>query len=332
MIVSRTPFRISFFGGGTDFPIWYNKHGGSVISSTIDKYCYINLRKLPPFFDHKYSIRYKEREAVNSINQIKHPSVKHCFKTFLKKGDCLELVHHADLPDRSGIGSSSSFTVGLLNCIISYKRKKISKRNLALSAINVEQNKIKENVGSQDQTAASYGGLNKINFSRNKQFTVNKISMKDESFKKLNDSLVLFFTGFSRNSSEITKYYLKNMKNNETKLFEISQITNEAFNIFQSKEIDIKKMGFYLNESWKLKKNLSTKVSNDLIDKIYKNGINYGAYGGKLLGAGSGGFICFLVEPSEKQKFISRFKNLLHIPINLENSGSKIIYNNENIK
>ena len=253
MIVSRTPFRISFFGGGTDFPIWYNKHGGSVISSTIDKYCYINLRKLPPFFSYKYSIRYREREIVNSINQIKHPSVKHCFKTFIKKSDCLELVHHADLPDRSGIGSSSSFTVGLLNCIFSYKNKQISKRNLALSAINIEQNKIKENVGSQDQTIASYGGLNKINFSKNKKITVNKILMKDSSFKKFNESLVLFFTGFSRNSSDVTKYYLKNIKNNESKLLEISQITNEAFNIFQSKEIDIEKIGFYLNESWKLK-------------------------------------------------------------------------------
>ncbi len=331
MIVSRTPFRISFFGGGTDFPVWYNKHGGSVISSTIDKYCYINLRKLPPFFNHKYSIRYKESEIVNSINQIKHPSVKHCFKTFIKKGECLELVHHADLPDRSGIGSSSSFTVGLLNCIFSYKNKKISKHNLALSAINIEQNKIKENVGSQDQIIASYGGLNKISFSK-KKITINKILMKDSSFKEFNDSLVLFFTGFSRNSSDVTKYYLKNMKNNKSKLLEISQITNEAFNIFQSKKINIEKIGFYLNESWKLKRNLSSKVTNELIDKMYQNGIDNGAYGGKLLGAGSGGFICFLVDPSEKKKFISRFKNILHIPINLENSGSKIIYNNENIK
>tara|TARA_B100000575_G_scaffold284299_1_gene278178 strand:+ start:1384 stop:2382 length:999 start_codon:yes stop_codon:yes gene_type:complete len=332
MIVSRTPFRISFFGGGTDFPIWYNKHGGSVISSTIDKYCYINLRKLPPFFNYKYSIRYREREVVNSISKIKHPSVKHCFQTFLSKSDCLELVHHADLPDRSGIGSSSSFTVGLLNCIFSYKNKNISKRNLALSAINIEQNKIKENVGSQDQTAASYGGLNKINFSRNKEIIIKKILMKDTSYKKLNDSLVLFFTGFSRNSSEVTKHYLKNMKNNESKLNEISQITNEAFNIFQSKDINIAKLGFYLNESWKLKRNLSNKVSNELIDKIYQKGIINGALGGKLLGAGSGGFICFLVEPNEKKKFISKFNNLLHIPINLENSGSKIIYNNENLK
>lgn len=331
MIVSRTPFRISFFGGGTDFPVWYNKHGGSVISSTIDKYCYINLRKLPPFFKHKYSIRYKESEIVNSINQIKHPSVKHCFKTFIKKGERLELVHHADLPDRSGIGSSSSFTVGLLNCIFSYKNKKISKHNLALSAINIEQNKIKENVGSQDQIIASYGGLNKISFSK-KKITIKKILMKDSSFKEFNDSLVLFFTGFSRNSSDITKYYLKNMKNNKSKLLEISQITNEAFNIFQSKKINIEKIGFYLNESWKLKRNLSSKVTNELIDKMYQNGIDNGAYGGKLLGAGSGGFICFLVDPSEKKKFISRFKNILHIPINLENSGSKIIYNNENIK
>ena len=219
-----------------------------------------------------------------------------------------------------------------MNCIFSYKNKQISKRNLALSAINIEQNKIKENVGSQDQTIASYGGLNKINFSKNKKITVNKILMKDSSFKKFNESLVLFFTGFSRNSSDVTKYYLKNIKNNESKLLEISQITNEAFNIFQSKEIDIEKIGFYLNESWKLKRNLSSKVSNELIDNIYQNGINNGAYGGKLLGAGSGGFICFLVEPSEKKKFISRFKNLLHIPVNLENSGSKIIYNNENLK
>ena len=331
MIVSRTPFRISFFGGGTDFPIWYKKYGGSVISTTIDKYCYINLRKLPPFFNYKYSIRYREREIVNSINQIKHPSVKHCFKAFLSERDNLEIVHHADLPDRSGIGSSSSFTVGLLNCIFNYKNIKKSKLQLALSAIDLEQNKIKENVGSQDQIAASFGGLNKINFSNEKKVDIKKIILSAKNFNKLNNSLVLFFTGFSRNSSEVTSHFLKNMKNNQTQLNEISQITKEAFNVFQLKNLSIKKLGFYLNESWKIKRNLSNKVTNEIIDNIYQKGMMHGAYGGKLLGAGSGGFVCFAVEPSKKKKFISNFKNLLHIPIKLENSGSKIIYNNEKI-
>ena len=326
MIVSRTPFRISFFGGGTDFPAWYEKNGGSVISSSINKYCYINIRELPPFFNYKYSIRYKEREIVNKISQIRHPSVKHCFKEFLKKNESLEMVHHADLPDRSGIGSSSSFTVGLLNCLYCLKNKTPTKRQLALKAIDIEQYKIKEYVGSQDQTIAAFGGLNKITFSLQRKINVTPILISNKSLNFLNELIVLFFTGFSRNSSEVTKYYLKNMRNNKSNLNEMVSITNEAFSIFDQKKINLNKFGFYLNESWKLKKTLSSKVTNEAIDTIYQKGLKKGALGGKLLGAGSGGFICFIVDPKNKKKFISNFKNLLHIPIKLETSGSQIVY------
>ncbi len=328
MIVSRTPFRISFFGGGTDFPSWYKNNGGSVISTSINKYCYVTVRKLPSFFKYKYSIRYKEREIVNNINDIKHPSVKRCFKELLNNKDRLEMIHHADLPALSGVGSSSSFTVGLLNSLYSFKNKTIDKRQLALKAIEIEQNKIKENVGSQDQTIAAFGGFNKINFSSSKKIEVKPISMSLKNINLINNSIVLFFTGFTRNSSEVTKYFLKNIKNNKKRLTEIQMITNEAYSIFKKKDVDLKKFGFLLNESWKLKRKFSSKVTNEFIDKIYNKGISKGALGGKLLGAGSGGFICFLVEPTHKKKFISYFKNLLHIPIKLENTGSQIIYFN----
>jgi len=328
MIVSRTPFRISFFGGGTDFPSWYENNGGSVISTSINKYCYVTIRELPSFFKYKYSIRYKESEIVNNINEIKHPSVKNCFKEVLNNKERLEMIHHADLPALSGIGSSSSFTVGLLNCLYYLKNKNLNKRKLALKAIDIEQNKIKENVGSQHQTIATFGGFNKINFSLKKKIEVNPIPISSKNSILLNKSIVLFFTGFTRNSSEVTKYFLKNLKNNSSILNETKIITDEAFTIFKKKEIDLNKFGFYLNESWKLKRRFSSKVTNEFIDSMYKKGINKGAYGGKLLGAGSGGFICFLIEPRIRKKFISNFKNLLHIPIKLENTGSRIIYFN----
>ncbi len=326
MIISRTPFRISFFGGGTDFPQWYEKNNGHVISTTINKYCYINLRKLPPFFDYKYSFRYKKTETLKNLKKTDHPSIRECLKDFDLNGDGLELVHHADIPDRSGIGSSSAFTVGLLHCLYYLKNQIPSKKELAMKAINIEQKIIKENVGSQDQTAVAFGGLNEIFFSKEKKVEVKSIPISFNSLERFNNSLVLFFTGFSRNSSIINQDFVKKIPVNSYGLNELQAISYEAMKIFKNDKIDINKLGYYLNKSWNIKRKLTKSISNSKIENIYKKGIKHGALGGKILGAGGGGFMLFIIEQNKKEKFIKKFKNLLHVPIKIDTTGSQIVY------
>jgi D-glycero-alpha-D-manno-heptose-7-phosphate kinase len=326
MIISRTPFRISFFGGGTDFPDWYINNNGNVISTTINKYCYINIRKLPPFFNYKYNLRYSNIETVNKINEIKHPSIKHCLLNFKNINHGLEIVHNADIPGSSGIGSSSAFTVGLLHCLYFLSNNIPSKKELALKAINIEQEKIKENVGSQDQTAVAFGGLNNIFFSKEKKIEVKPIPISFENLEKFNKSLVIFFTGFTRNSSIISEEFIKNIPKNRNALNEIASISYEAMSIFKNNKIDLKKMGKLLNETWKIKKKLSSLVSNNFVEDVYLKGIKLGAYGGKLMGAGGGGFVLFVVDPKYRENFINNFSNLLHVPIKIDTTGSQIVY------
>ena len=326
MIVSRTPFRVSFFGGGTDFPQWYEKNDGHVISTTINKYCYINLRNLPPFFNYNYSFRYRQTENLKHYSQTEHPSIKQCLKEFDLKNKGLELVHHADIPDRSGIGSSSAFTVGLLHCLYYLNNQIPSKKELALKAIKIEQKMIKENVGSQDQASVAFGGLNQIFFSKEKKIEVKPIPISFGNLEKFNDSLVMFFTGFSRNSSDINKTFIKKINNNKNGLMELQNLSYEAMNIFKNDKIDIKKLGFYLNESWKIKSKLTNLISNAKINSMYKKGIKNGAFGGKILGAGGGGFILFIIDPKNKKKFIKKFKNELYVPIKIDTTGSQIVY------
>ena len=334
MIISRTPFRISFFGGGTDYPEWFEKYKGATISTSIDKYCYINLRTLPPYFNYKYRFRYFEREELNDIDQIKHPSIKNClnFLGFKKIKQGLEVVHNADVPALSGLGSSSTFTVGMLHALHCYKKKLIKKKRLMYEAIHVERNLIGENVGCQDQMAAAYGGFNYTEYKKNKNIIAKEIFLNDYEKNKLERNSVLLYTGQKRIADIIAKDQVKNIKNNKSynHLKSIDKLTQQAMTeIFLSKKIDYKKFGLALTELWEFKKQLSNKITNDYIDSIFSLAKEYGTYGGKLLGAGAGGFILFLFPPNKKQDFIKNSK-LLHVPFKLENTGSQIIYNNRN--
>ncbi len=327
MIISRTPFRISFFGGGTDFPTWYKYNCGAVISTTIDKYCYISCRKLPPFFEHKHRIVYSKYEHVNECNDIVHPSVRETFR-FMKVTDGLEIHHDADLPARSGLGSSSSFTVGLLHALYALKGKIVSKKRLALEAIHIEQEMIEENVGSQDQVAAAFGGFNKIVFMGDSKIDVTPLTLTKQRLREFQECLMLFFTGFSRFASDIEGDKIKQVKKRENELKTIYEMVDESINILNSK-IPIENVGKMLYESWKLKKSLSDKVSNSHIDGIYEVALKNGAIGGKILGAGGGGFILFFVKPEERDRLRQSLGSLLHVPFSFDTSGSQIIFYSE---
>jgi len=325
MIISRTPFRISFFGGGTDYPVWYEENGGAVLSTTINKYCYITTRYLPPFFDYKYRMRYTLREETQSISEIKHPSVRECLK-FLNINRGIEMVHAADLPARSGLGSSSAFTVGFLHSLYALAGKIVTKRQLAIDAINVEQNLIKENVGSQDQTNAAFGGFNKIEFGGKEKIHVQPITISEEKLNLLQNNLMLFFTGFSRNASEIAEEQIKKTPSRQQELKAMREMVDEAVNILNGDSDRIEDFGKLLHESWKIKRSLTDKISNGHIDNIYEAGLGAGALGGKLCGAGNGGFMLFFVPPEIQLRVKEKLKGFLYVPFRFESLGSQIIF------
>jgi len=327
VIITRTPFRISFFGGGTDFPDWYNENGGTVLSTTIDKYCYISCRRLPPFFEYKHRIVYSKYEQVNEIDEIVHPAVRETFR-FMGIDEGLEIHHDGDLPARSGLGSSSSFTVGLLNTLYALKGKMVTKKQLALDAIYVEQEMIKENVGSQDQVAVAYGGINKISFFGKHEIDVTPITLSHERIEDFENHLMLFFTGFSRMASEIEKDKIQNIEKNKDKLSIMQVMVDEAIHIL-SEHKNFHGFGELLHESWKLKKRLSEKVTNTFVDEIYDTALKNGAIGGKLLGAGGGGFILFFVKPENRDRLKKSLSYLLYVPFSFDKTGSQIIYYNE---
>jgi len=325
MIITRTPFRISFFGGGTDYPIYYNENGGSVLSATINKYCYITCRYLPPFFKHKYLIRYSKTETVNSIDEIMHPSVRECLK-FLNIKEGLEIVYTADVPAMSGIGSSSSFTVGLLNALYALKGQMVSKRKLAYDAIHVEQNMIKEHVGSQDQVAASFGGFNRINFGGTEGIFVQPITLTQEKKQYLEDSLLFYFTGFARFSSDIAKEQIKQTPNKLNELSFLKEMVEKSIYILNGNLESYNDFGLLLNEAWKIKRSLTSKISNSTIDQIYEIGLSAGALGGKICGAGGGGFIIFFV-PSDRKDFVkTKLNKYMNVPFWFENIGTHVIH------
>lgn len=326
MIIVKSPFRISFAGGGSDYPSYYNDNGGLVFNATIDKYCYLCCRYLPPFFKYRFRIRYSKKEEVNNISQIKHPTVRGCLE-YLKIDRGIELVHTSDLPARSGIGSSSSFTVALLKALYSLKCEMITKRELALTAINIEQNLLHENIGSQDQTAAAYGGLNRIEFNKTDIIRQEPVILSSETKSVFQSHLCLFFTGIYRNSSEVagtyvTKLHIKKIKEMST----IKDMVDVSINLVQKQ--NFKEFGELLDESWIIKKSLSKTVTNDKIDLIYKKGRQCGAYGGKLLGSGGGGFFLFCAPP-EKHNLLREKLKLIYVPITFENNGCQILYHNE---
>lgn len=324
MIITRTPFRISFFGGGTDYPVWYEKNGGAVLSTTINKYCHVICRNLPPFFSHKHRVTYSKIELPNKIKDIDHPSVRETLK-FLKWNKGIEVMHYGDMPHMSGIGSSSSFTVGLLNALYGLRGEIKTKRQLALDAIHVEQNLINESVGSQDQTAAAFGGFNKIEFGGPQTISVAPITLRSERLQDLQNHLVMFFTGLSRKAPEIAAAQIKKTPQKGNELRAMRQMVDRAIDILNS-NANITDFGKLLHESWRLKRSLTSKISNSDIDNIYATGLSTGAIGGKLLGAGGGGFMLFFARPEDQVRLKEKFKKLVQVPFSFENLGSQIIY------
>ncbi|MDR1518975.1 MAG: kinase [Planctomycetota bacterium] len=327
MIISRTPFRISFFGGGTDYPAWVEKHGGAVLSTSFDKYNYITCRVLPPFFDHKHRISYSIVEHVRGADEIRHPAIRAAVAGYM--GDIgLELHCDADLPARSGLGSSSSFMVGLLHALEALKGRQASREWLAREAIRYEQEILRENVGCQDQVAAAFGGLNIIHFNPGGEFKVEPLILPRERKKDFCRRLMLFFTGFSRTASEVAKSQVDNIDRNAAELQRIRAMVDEAAAILASGR-DINLLGELLHQGWQSKRALSDKISTGEIDAIYEKARAAGAIGGKLLGAGGGGFIIFFVEPEKQAAVRQALKGLIHVPFRFESEGSRIIWYND---
>lgn len=327
MIISKTPYRISFFGGGSDYPDWYNHYDGEVISTTIDKHIYISLRNLPPFFNHKYRICYSKIEEVKNISNIKHKVVREVLNGFkIKNG--LEIHYDGDLPAKSGMGSSSTFVVGMINVLYKYLNLRANKRKLALDSVNFEKNTLLENVGSQDQVAASYGGFNNIKFKKDRIFTVSKIKISKKFETKLNNSLILVYTGLSRYSHNISSTYVKKINSSKyNQIKKILQYVSEAKKILKYNQLI--EFGMLLDETWKVKKELSPSISNEKIDYLYSKGVKSGAVGGKLLGAGGGGFLLFCVPEQNMDKFKYDMRNNILIPIKFTSEGSKIILDSQ---
>jgi D-glycero-alpha-D-manno-heptose-7-phosphate kinase len=325
MIITRTPLRISFFGGGTDFPAWYGKNGGAVLSTAIDKYCYVHCRRLPPFFEYKHKVVFfSKQEAFNEIDEIEHPAVREVYR-FLKITDGMVMQHDADLPSNSGLGSSSAFTVGLLNALYALQGTMVTKKRLALEAIHVEQDMIREPVGSQDQVASAFGGFNRILFTPN-DIEVNPILLANEKVAFLQSNLMLFFTGFSRFGADIEHDKLAKMDSREDELRRIQEMVEEAIEILAGETKSYDDFGKLLHEAWILKKTLSGKVSSPEIDCIYQKGLNAGALGGKLLGAGGGGFFLFYASPDKQESVKKALEPLLHVPFGFDTLGSQVIY------
>ena len=325
MIISKTPYRISFFGGGTDYPSWFKENEGKILSTTIDKYVYLSLKNLGPYFSYKHRIIWSKVENVNDAKLIQHNVVREMLEYFKIK-DGVEIHYQGDLPARSGMGSSSSFVVGLMNAFLIKKKLQLSKKNLAKKSIFFEHNILKEIVGIQDQISASFGGLNKLDIKKNGDFDVKKIKI-NKQIKNLDKNLVLLFTGIQRTANEIAGQYVSKLK--KDKIMEMKEIN---FQVEEAEQLLLKNkfddFGKLLNDGWKLKKSLSKVISNKKIDDLYEISINNGALGGKLLGAGGGGFMLLYIPYHNQKKFFKRIKNVINVPFNFSEESSQIILNN----
>jgi len=324
MIITRTPLRISFFGGGTDYPVWYRRYGGSVLSTTINKCCYITCRRLPPFFEYHSRISYSKVENVDRNDAIQHPSVRACLE-FLKIDEGVEIHHVADLPARTGLGTSSAFTVGLLLALYALKNQMCDKRALAMQAIHVEQELLREAVGAQDQASAAYGGFNRINFHTDDSIEATRVLTSQGRLADLEQHLALYFTGFSRTASEIAQEQLKLTPHKKNELDMMLQLVDEAEAVVTSPTRSLDEFGRLMHESWKIKRTLTPKITNSNIDEIYEAGLSAGALGGKLLGAGGGGFMLFYVPPDRRQALRVRLKHLLCVPFAFSRRGSHVV-------
>lgn len=327
MIITRTPFRMSFFGGGTDMKSFFEKYGGAVISTTFDKYCYVTVRHLPHFFEYSSEISYSKLERVTSIDDIQHPAVRNAMK--MLDMHHIRLTYEADLPARSGLGTSSSFAVGMLNAFHALKGRYAGKKKLADEAIYLERVLCREVGGWQDQIAASFGGFNRINFNKDGTYDVYPLIMKPKRKKALNDNLVMYFTGFTRFSSDVQKANEKSADEKVKQHLQMLELVDEAERILIDDTTDLDDFGHLLDHTWKLKKQTGSAVSTENIDALYDRGIEAGALGGKLLGAGGGGFLVFYVQPEYKAQLTEAMSDLLYIPFRFENSGTRVIYYEE---
>src|SRR6266568_3048576 len=324
MIISRTPYRISFFGGGTDYPAWYTKHGGAVLATTIDKYCYITCRYLPPFFEHKCRVVYSKIESCLTIDDIQHPAVRETIRHLnIDRG--VEIHHDGDLPARSGMGSSSAFTVGLLNALYALKGYMPTKHQLVMESIHIEQNMIKETVGSQDQALAAYGGFNHIQFKPNNEISVRPVIMTAERARELNSYFMLFYTGIIRTAATIADSYVNDIESRKRQLRIMKDLVDESLSLLNNNS-DLSGFGELMHEAWQAKRSLSTSISNSHVDENYNLAINAGAIGGKITGAGGGGFMLLFVPPELQTKVKVALKKLIHVPFKFNSEGSQIIY------
>lgn len=323
MIITKTPFRMSFFGGGTDMEEFFTEHGGSVLSTTFDKYCYVNVRHLPRFFTHTSELSYAEIERVASVDDIRHPAIRNAMK-MLDMHE-IRLSYDADLPARSGLGTSSSFAVGMLNAFYALKGKYADKKRLAQEAIYLERALCQEAGGWQDQVAAAYGGLNRINFIAG-DFEVRPIVISPERKRRLNENLLMFFTGFTRLSAEVHRTNRVTSKEKTAQLLQMLSLVDEAEKILTDKTSELDDFGRLLDYTWRLKRQTGSAISTDSIDALYKNGLKAGALGGKLLGAGGGGFLLFYIQPERQAAVKEAMKDLLHVPFQFENDGTQVIY------
>jgi D-glycero-alpha-D-manno-heptose-7-phosphate kinase len=324
VIISRTPFRVSFFGGGTDYPAWYRSHGGAVLATTIDKYCYLTCRYLPPFFEHKIRVVYSKIENCQSVEEIAHPAVREILR-YCRIDRGIEIHHDGDLPARSGMGTSSSFTVGLLHALYALKGQMPTKAQLAKESIVIEQEILKETVGSQDQVLAAHGGFNHILFHPSGEITVKPITVTAGRLNELNRHLMLFYTGIRRTASGVAESYVNGLDDKDRQFRLIGDLTNEGISVLGGKN-KVSLFGELLRNAWQVKRDLSARVSNVAIEEIYMEALSAGAIGGKLLGAGGGGFILFFVPPSKQATIKRRLNKLIYVPFKFESSGSQIIF------
>lgn len=322
MIIARTPYRISFFGGGSDYPTWLDENPGAVLATTIDKYCYITNRYLPPFFEHKFRVVWSRIEEIKSVAEIEHPVVKAVLTDWnFQHG--LEIHHEGDLPARSGMGSSSAFTVGFINSMTTFMGKEISTEDLAKEAIRFEHDVMKESVGRQDQIATAFGGFNKISFANNQDFSVDPVNASPERLDELNRHLLLVYTGIARTASETAVRYVDNLKAKSANIHRMIEMVDEAEEVLTS-NAPITDFGQMLDETWRRKKEISGDISNAAIDEIFESAKSAGALSGKLLGAGAGGFTLIFVPPERRQNVIDRLSGLITVPFKFDKNGSQI--------
>lgn len=324
MIISRTPFRISFFGGGTDFPEFYREHGGATLLTTINKYCYISLHNIRPYFSYRYRASYIKSETVNSPADFSHPLIRESL-LYVRPADGLEIAHVSDLPARTGMGTSSSFTVGLLHALHALKRDRISPEDLAQEGILIERKKVGDSGGHQDQYAAAYGGLLCLHFNKNNKVDVHRLALRSENIVALEKHLLLFYTGVEQSSESIMKQQKKRTRQNHKTLLEMLGIVHEAENILKN-ERDIAQFGRLLHETWMLKRTLARSISNSEIDGLYAAARTAGAVGGKLLGAGGRGFFLVFAPPERQPQIIKKLHKLKPVPFNFSMEGSRIIF------